>query len=128
MYVSSLLNSNLFAFLSSCIRLLDMCSCFFLSSYMCRVQTESPIRVSKADMFATPSMTFKLPSNAAELAHLLAEAPSPPLPCTGIFNKLVLNFLHIEANQDKDSDRYDSPSCWLRLVCLKPPSHMYCFC
>ena len=64
---------------------------------MCRVKTESPIRVLNADMFATPLTTFELPSYVAELAHLLAEALSPPTSRTRLFNKLVLNFLDIEA-------------------------------
>jgi hypothetical protein len=73
----------------------------FLSSYMYRSQNESPIRILNADMFATPSSMFELPSYAAEFAHLLAEAPSPPPICTHPLNKLVLNFLDIEAEQGK---------------------------
>jgi hypothetical protein len=77
---------------------------------MCRVQNESPIRILNADMFATPSTTFKLPSYVAELTYLLAEAPSPPPIPTRLFNKLVLDFLDIEAEQGEDSDRLGSPS------------------
>ena len=77
---------------------------------MCRVQNESPIRVLNANMFATPSTTFELPSYAAELANLLAEAPSLPPIRTRPFNKLVLDFLDIEADQGEDSDRLGSPS------------------
>ena len=77
---------------------------------MCRVQIESPIRVLNADLFATPSTTFELPHYAAELAHLLAEAPSPPPSRIRPFNKLVLDFLDIEADQGEDSDRHSSPS------------------
>ena len=77
---------------------------------MCKVQNESPIRVLNADMFATPSTTFELPSYAVEFAHLLAEVPSPPLSCTLPFNKLVLDFLNIEAEHGEDSDRHGSPS------------------
>jgi hypothetical protein len=72
---------------------------------MCRVQNKSPIRVLNADMFATPSTTFELLSYAAELTHLLAEAPSPTPIRTRPFNKLVLDFLDIEAEQGEDSDR-----------------------
>ena len=78
---------------------------------MCRVQIESPIRVLNADMFATPSTTFELPSYVAELAHLLAEASSQAPIRTRPFNKLVLDFLNIEAEQGEDSDRHGSPSC-----------------
>ena len=63
-----------------------------------------------ADMFATPLTMFELPSYADELAHLLAETPSPPPRRTHPFNKLVLDFLNIEAEQGKDSDRHGSPS------------------
>ena len=45
---------------------------------MFRVQNENPICVLTADMFATPSTTFELPSYAAELAKFLAEAQPPP--------------------------------------------------
>ena len=78
---------------------------------MFRVQNESPIHVLIADMFATPSTTFELLSYAADLAHLLAEAPSPPPSRTRPFNKLVLDFLDLEAEQGEDSDRHGSPSC-----------------
>ena len=43
---------------------------------MFNVQKESIIRVLSADMFVTPSTTFELLSYAANLAYLLAEAPS----------------------------------------------------
>ena len=78
---------------------------------MYRVQNESPILVLNADMFATPSISFDLPSYVAELANLLAEAPSPPpiRPCP--FNNLLLDYLDLEAEQGKDSDRHGSPSC-----------------
>ena len=78
---------------------------------MFRVQIESPICILNADMFATLSTTFELPSNVAHLAHLLAEAPSPLLGRTRLFNKLVLDFLDIEAEHGEDSDRHGSPSC-----------------
>ena len=77
---------------------------------MCRVQIESPIRVLNADLFATPSTTFELPHYAAELAHLLAEAPSPPPSRTRPLSKLVLDFLDIEAEQGEDIDRHGNPS------------------
>ena len=83
---------------------------------MCRFQNESPIRVLNANMLATPSTTFELPSYAAELAHLLAEAPFPAPIRTRPFNKLVLDFLDIEAEQGEDSDRLRSPSIWLSPV------------
>jgi hypothetical protein len=62
-------------------------------------------------MFATPLMTFELPLYDVELAQLLAEAPSPPPSCTRPFNKLILDFLDIEAEHGEDSDRHGSPSC-----------------
>ena len=77
---------------------------------MCRVQHESPVHVLNADMFATPLTTFELLAYAAELAHLLAEAPSPPPNRSRPFNKLVLDFLDTEAEQGEDSDRHGSPS------------------
>ena len=49
--------------------------------------------------------TFELPSYATELANLLVEAPSPPPSCIQPFNKLVLDFLDIEAEEGEDSDR-----------------------
>ena len=55
-------------------------------------------------------MTFDLPSYAAEFAHFLAEALSPPPSRFRPFNKLVLDFLDIEAEQGEDSDRHGSPS------------------
>ena len=64
---------------------------------MFRVQNESPISVLTANMFVTPSTTFELPSYATKLANLLVEAPSPPPSRTCSFNKLVLDFLDIEA-------------------------------
>ena len=64
---------------------------------MYRVQNESPIRVLNADMFATPSTTFEFSSYAADISHLLVEAPSPPPNRTRPFNKLVMGFLDIEA-------------------------------
>ena len=132
--VSSFLASNLLA----CISIFSdwnfwhlfffrfICSQFLF--YMFTVQIESPIRVLTADMFATLSTTFELPLYVADLAHLLAEAPSPPLCRTHSFHKLVLDSLNIEAKQGEDSDRHGNPSCWLRFVHLEPPSHMYCLC
>ena len=75
-------------------------------------------------MFATPLTTFELPSYDADLAHLLAKALSPPSSCTRPFNKLVLDFLDIEAKQGENSNRYGSPSCLLCLVRLETPSHI----
>ncbi len=93
---------------------------FGFPSYMCRVQTESPIRVLNADMFATPSTTFELPPYAAQLANVYAEAPSPPPSRTRPFDNLVLEFLDIEAEQGEDSDRHASP----HVVLTHSPSHM----
>ena len=76
---------------------------------MCKVPHDSPIRVLNADMFATPSMTFNLPSYAADLAHLMVEAPSPPPKRTRPFNDLVFNLLDIEALQAEASDGHSSP-------------------
>jgi hypothetical protein len=76
---------------------------------MCRVQNDSPIHVLNANMFCTPSNTFEFPSYAAQLANVLAEAPSPPPIRTRPFKKLVLDFLDIEAEQGEDSDRHASP-------------------
>ena len=56
-------------------------------------------------MFSSPPKTFELPSYAAELANLLAEAPSPPPSPIRPFNNLVLDFLDIEAEEGEDSDR-----------------------
>ena len=78
---------------------------------MCRAQFQSPIRVLTVDMFSTPSTTFELPCYAAELANLLAEAPSPPPSRIRPFNKLVEDYVDIEAEEGEDSDRHDSPSC-----------------
>jgi hypothetical protein len=75
-----------------------------------RAQIESPIRVLTADMFSTPSATFKLPPCGAEFANLLAEAPSPPPSRTHPFNNVVLDFLDIEAKQGEDSDSHGSAS------------------
>jgi hypothetical protein len=61
-------------------------------------------------MFSTPSTTFEFLSYATELAHLLAEALSPTTNRTRPFNKLVLDFLDIEAEHGEDSDRYGIPS------------------
>ena len=78
---------------------------------MFKVPKESSIRVLTADVFATPLTTFELPSYAAKFAHHFAEAPSPPPSHTRPFNKLVLDFLDIKAEQGQDSDIHDSPSC-----------------
>jgi hypothetical protein len=77
---------------------------------MCKVQNESPICVLNANMFATPWTTFELPSYDVELAHLLAEALSPPPSRTRVFNKLVLDFLDIEAEHGEDNNRPGSLS------------------
>ena len=53
-----------------------MCKIFRIAIYISRVPIESPIHVLNADMFATLSTMFELPSYADNLAHLLAEAPS----------------------------------------------------
>jgi hypothetical protein len=78
---------------------------------MCKIQNKSLIRVLNADMFATPSTTSDLSSYVVELANILAEAPSPPPIRTRPFNKLVLNFLDMEVEQGKDSERHRSLSC-----------------
>ena len=75
---------------------------------MFKVQNESPIRVLTADMFTTPLTTFELPLYAAKLANLLAKAPFLPPSCNHPFNKLVLGFLDIEAEQGEDNDRHCS--------------------
>jgi hypothetical protein len=77
---------------------------------MCRVPNDSPIRVLNAEMFATPSTTFELPPYAAQLANIMAEAPSPPPIRTRPLNKLVFNFLDLEAVQGEDIARHGSPS------------------
>jgi hypothetical protein len=82
-----------------------MCSNIPLMTYMYKIQNESPICVLNANMFATPSMTFELPFYATEFAHLLAKAPSPTPTRIRPFNKLILDFLDIEAEQGEDSDR-----------------------
>ena len=55
-------------------------------------------------MCSSPSKTFELPSYAANLANLLAEAPSPPPSPIRPFNNLILDFLGIEAKEGEDSD------------------------
>ena len=56
-------------------------------------------------MCSSSSKTFELPSYDVELANLLAEALSPPPSRLRPFNKLVLDFLDIETEEDEDSDR-----------------------
>ena len=80
------------------------------SEFLACANSEFILSVLNADMFATPSTTFKLPLYAADLAHLLAETPSPPPSRTRPFNKLVLDFLDIQAEQGEDSERHDKPS------------------
>lgn len=86
--------------------------CFF-SSCAFKVPQENPIRVITAKMFAALSMAFELSSYVAKLAHHFAEAPFPPptRTRTGPFNRLVLEFLDVEAEHGEDSDRDDNPSC-----------------
>ena len=110
MCIRSFLASNLLVILFSRIGVLHMYSCFS-SSCMFKVQNKSPICVFTAHMFATLSTTFELPFYTNDHAHLLAEPPSPPPNRTHLFNKLVLDFLNIEAKQGDDSDRHGSPSC-----------------
>ena len=130
MCVSSFLASNLFACSSNFTDQNFWQILIFLVfwSYVIRVQNESPIHIFNAEMFATPSTMFKLPSYVVELAHLLAETPSPPPSPIRLVNKLVLDFPDIEAEQGEDSDRHGILNYCLRLVRLEPPSHMYCFC
>jgi hypothetical protein len=77
---------------------------------MRRAQIESPIHVLNEDMFSTPSTTFDLPPYAADLAHVMAEAPSPPPSRIRPFNNQVLEFLDIEAVQGEHSVSIVSPS------------------
>jgi hypothetical protein len=91
-----------------------------LTSFMCRVQNDSPIRVLNADMFSTPSTTFELPPYAAQFANVLAEAPSPPPVRTRPFNIQVLDFMDIEAVQGENSERHASP----HVMMTHSPSHM----
>ena len=60
---------------------------------------------------SSPFNTFELPTYAAGLANLLADAPSPPPTRTRPFNKLVLEYVDLEAEEGEDSDRHGSPSC-----------------
>ena len=62
-------------------------------------------------MSSSPFKTFELPTYAAGLANLFADAPSPPPTSIRPFNKLVLDYLDIEAEEGEDSDRHGSPSC-----------------
>jgi hypothetical protein len=78
---------------------------------MFRAHVHSPIRILTADIFSTPSTTFDLPSYAAEIANLMAEAPSPPPPRSCPYNKLVEDYLDIEADEGEDSDKDGSPTC-----------------
>ena len=111
--VSLFLVSNLLACISifSVLNFWHVLIFFVFSFYIFRVHIESPICVLNADMFATPSTMFELPLYATDLAHLLAEAPYPPPSRTCPFNKLVLDFLDIVAEQGEDSDRHGTPSC-----------------
>jgi hypothetical protein len=62
-------------------------------------------------MCSSPFNTFELPTYAAGIANLLAEAPSPPPSRVRSFNKLVLDYVDTEAEEGEDSDRHGSPSC-----------------
>ena len=62
-------------------------------------------------MSLSPLNTFELPTYAADIANLLAEAPSPPPSRVRSFNKLVFEYVDIEAEEGEDSDRHGSPSC-----------------
>jgi hypothetical protein len=62
-------------------------------------------------MSSSPFNTFELPTYAARLANLFADAPSPPPTRIRPFNKLVLDYVDIEAEEGEDSDRQGSPSC-----------------
>jgi len=62
-------------------------------------------------MSSNPFNTFVLPTYAVGLANLFADAPSPPPTRIRPFNKLVLDYVDIEAKEGEDSDRHDSPSC-----------------
>ena len=66
--------------------------------------------ILRRGMFLSPLKTSELPSYAAELANLLAEALSLPPSRTRLLNNHVLDFLDIEAEQGDDSDRHGSPS------------------
>jgi hypothetical protein len=80
------------------------------SCHVFRGQFVSPIRVLTADMFSTPSTSFDLPSYAADIANILAEAPSPSPSPPRPLNSQALVFLDIEAVQCEDSDGHVSPS------------------
>jgi hypothetical protein len=62
-------------------------------------------------MSSSPFNTFELPTYAVGLANVLAEAPSPPPSRIRSFNKLVLEYVDIEAREGEDSYRHGSPSC-----------------
>ena len=62
-------------------------------------------------MCSSPFNTFELPTYAAGLANLFADAPSPPPTRIRPFNKLVFEYVDIEAEEGEDSDRQSSPSC-----------------
>jgi hypothetical protein len=70
---------------------------------MFKVPKDSPIHILTANM-------FELFLYVAELAHHFAEAPSPPPSRTHFLNKLILDFLNIEAKHGEYNDRNDSPS------------------
>ena len=59
---------------------------------------------------SSPSTTFELPCYAAGLANLLAEAPSPPSSRIRPFNKLVEEYLDVEAEEGEGSDRHGNHS------------------
>ena len=61
-------------------------------------------------MTSSPSKMFELPCYAADLANILAEAPSPPPSRIRPFNKLVEEYVDVEADEGEDSDRHGSLS------------------
>lgn len=60
-------------------------------------------------------------------ANQFAGAPFPPSTQTCHFNRLVLNFLDVEAKQGGNSDIDDSPRRCLSLVGLENRAPMLCF-
>jgi len=61
-------------------------------------------------MFASSSTAFELLSYDVGLTHHFAEAPSPSPTSIRPFNKQILEFLDVEAEQGEDSDSHDTPS------------------
>ena len=88
---------------------LRVSSCFYSSCLGFRVPRNNAI--FHRCMNSSLSKTFELPTYAAGLANLLTEAPSPPPSRIRPFNKLVEDYVDIEAEEGEVSNRHGSSSC-----------------